>query len=113
MRINRHSVLAAMLSVGLVLVLFGPGHAQQSPGNLPRSQASTAVLTDTVVTPDGLANPVPGTTVRWRGWRYGGWNRPYWRTYRYGWYPSYGYRSPRCWWNGYRWKCRSYRSFAY
>ncbi len=103
----------AIAALGLALLLSSSAYAGQPVGDLSQQPAT---YTDTVVNPHGPAIQAPVNAVHWRGWRrgwgYRGWHGPYYRPYRYGTY-YYGYRPPRCWWNGYRWRSIPRRAIIY
>jgi len=108
MRVVAQVSVVGLVSLVIVAIFAGAGHAQQATANPRSGPVLMQTLTDTVVTPDASALSVPATTVYWRG-RY--WHRPYLRPYAYRYY--YGYPGRRCWWNGYRWKCRPKRVIVY
>jgi hypothetical protein len=101
----------AAAAMGLALMLLSSAYAGQSVGDLSQK---TATHKDTVVDPLGSPIQAPVSNVYWRGSGrvYGGVYPPYYRPYRYGTY-YYGYRPYRCWWNGYRWKCKPRRVIVY
>ncbi|HMK36459.1 MAG TPA: hypothetical protein VK463_15400 [Desulfomonilaceae bacterium] len=113
MQIIKVVFVVGVMSLALVAFFPGSSNAQQTPGPV-----SGQLMQDTVVNPGAAGITVPVTTVRWRGWygpRWRGWYgrpyyRAYWGPYAYG---GYCYSRPRCWWNGYRWKCGSRRAFVY
>jgi len=99
--------------LALAAVLSGYALAQQVPAAPSSGQPSAVEIKDTVVTPWNISGNVPVTSVYWKGRYYRGWARPYYvKPYRYGGY-YYGYSRPRCWWYGYRWKCRPKRVIVY
>jgi hypothetical protein len=106
-------LLVVSMSLALAVLSSGDGNAQQAPGNSSTGQSPPMEIKDTVVNPYATVDRVPVTNVYWRGRYYRSWPGRYsWRPYRYGGY-YYGYRVPRCWWNGYRWICKPKRVIIY
>ncbi|HTY22644.1 MAG TPA: hypothetical protein VMC85_05910 [Desulfomonilaceae bacterium] len=120
MRPGRIFVVVSLMSLVLMAVFAGSSRAQQMGGSVSYDQFSARESADTVVSPEKSELQASVTTVGWRHggyWRGGHWGRPYWRGHwrpyhRYGWsylYPPY----PRCWWNGWRWRCGPKRVIIY
>jgi len=109
----RMLLLAVCTSLALAAISSGNVLAQQLPAAPSSGTPVATEIKDTVVNPWSITDNVPVTNVYWRGRYYRGWARPYYaKPYRYGGY-YYGYGKPRCWWNGYRWKCRPKRVIVY